>query len=383
QPYREYPAKATGNDHFDAHPAISDWYETVKLNYGVDYVGGGERHFFPIPDTWEKMLNILLFWGTKGIDGFRCDMAEMVPVEFWEWCIPLVKSKYPNMLFIAEIYNPSEYHNYLLRGKFDYLYDKVGLYDTLRNITCGYETADAITHCWQSLGGIEKNMVNFLENHDEQRIASDFYAGDARKAISALIVAACMNTNPMMIYFGQELGEQGMDYEGFSGRDGRTSIFDYWCVDSIRRWRNEDTFDGKELTDNVQRLRSLYQRILLLCNEEQAITQGSFYDLMYVNQYNWKFNRHKQYAFLRKYKNEILLVLANFDELSVEVGINIPAHAFEFLDLPQLEVCTVVDLLTGKEEQITLLPDKTVHTSVGAWNGKILKISADKAINIQ
>ncbi|KAA6324539.1 Alpha-amylase 2 [termite gut metagenome] len=244
QPYREYPAKATGNDHFDSHPAISDWYETVKLNYGVDYAGGGERHFFPIPDTWGKMLNILLFWASKGINGFRCDMAEMVPVEFWEWCIPLVKSEYPNLIFIAEIYNPSEYHNYLLRGKFDYLYDKVGLYDTLRNITCGYETANAITHCWQNMGGIEKNMVNFLENHDEQRIASDFYAGDARKAISSLIVAACMNTNPMMIYFGQELGEPGMDYEGFSGRDGRTSIFDYWCVDSIRRWRNEDKFDG-------------------------------------------------------------------------------------------------------------------------------------------
>ncbi|KAA6308082.1 hypothetical protein EZS27_040242, partial [termite gut metagenome] len=231
------------------------------------------------------------------------------------------------------------------------LYDKIGLYDTLRNIICGYETADAITRCWQNLGGIEKNMLNFLENHDEQRIASDFYAGDARKAISAFIVAACMNTNPVMIYFGQELGEAGMDHEGFSGRDGRTSIFDYWCVDSIRRWRNADKFDGAELPDNAKRLQSIYQRILLLCNEEQAIAQGSFYDLMYVNQDNWKFNRHKQYAFLRKHENEILLVLANFDDLSVDVGITIPAHAFDALGLPELETCTATDLLTGKEVQ--------------------------------
>ncbi|KAA6351429.1 Alpha-amylase 2 [termite gut metagenome] len=374
QSYREYPAKVTGNNHFDAHPSISDWYETVKLNYGVDYAGGGECHFSPMPDTWGKMQDILLYWASKGVDGFRCDMAEMVPVEFWEWCIPQIKLKYPNLIFIAEIYNPAEYRNYLFRGKFDYLYDKVGLYDTLRNVICGYETASAITRCWQSLGGIEPNMLNFLENHDEQRIASDFFAGDARKAISAFIVSACMNTNPVMIYFGQELGEQGMDNEGFSGRDGRTSIFDYWCVDSICRWRNEGKFDGANLTENAKRIRDMYQKILILCNKEQAIVQGSFYDLMYVNQDNWMFNKHKQYAFVRKYKNEILLILANFDELSVEVGIYIPLHAFEFLELPQLESCLATDLLTDKEEQITLLPDKLVHTSTGAWNGKILKI---------
>ncbi|KAA6316888.1 Neopullulanase 2, partial [termite gut metagenome] len=374
QLYREYPAKATGNDRFDAHPTVSDWYETVKLNYGVDYINGKNCHFSPVPDTWGKMLDILLFWASKEIDGFRCDMAEMVPVEFWEWCIPQVKVEFPDLLFIAEVYNPAEYHNYLFRGKFDYLYNKVGLYDTLRNIVCGYETAKAITDCWQSLGGIEEQMLNFLECHDEQRIASDFFAGDARKAISAYILAACMNTNPVMIYFGQELGEPGMDNEGCSGRDGRTSIFDYWCVDSIRRWRNENKFDGKHLTESEKRLRDIYRNILTLCNKEQAIVQGGFYDLMYVNQDNWKFNIHKQYAFLRKYKNELLFIIANFDNLSVEVGVNIPAHAFESLKFPQVESCIATDLLTGKEEEICLLPDKQVHTSVGAWYGKILKV---------
>ncbi len=164
EPYREFPAKATGNNRFDATPNITDWYETVKLNYGVDYQNGGTCHFSPTPDTWIKMLDILLFWASKNIDGFRCDMAEMVPVEFWEWAIPQVKEAYPEILFIAEVYNPSEYRNYLFRGKFDYLYDKVGLYDTLRNVACGYESATAITHCWQSLNGIEKKMLNFLEN---------------------------------------------------------------------------------------------------------------------------------------------------------------------------------------------------------------------------
>ena len=374
EPYKEFPAKATGNNRFDAYPNINDWYETVKLNYGVDYQNGGTCHFNPIPDTWNKMLDILMFWAEKHIDGFRCDMAEMVPVEFWEWAIPQVKAKYPTLLFIAEVYNPKEYGNYLFRGKFDYLYDKVGLYDTLRAIVCGNESATAITRAWQSLSGIEKRMLNFLENHDEQRIASDFFASNPRKAIPALIVSACMNVNPMMIYFGQEFGELGMDSEGFSGRDGRTTIFDYWSVDTIRRWRNGGKFDGKMLTDNQKHLYGIYQRILTLCNEEKAISQGDFFDLMYANINGWRFNEHKQYTFLRKYGRDLLLFVVNFDHISADLAINIPSHAFDFLQIPQMEQYRAVDLLTGKEENISLLPYKATEISVEGYSGKILKI---------
>lgn len=375
EPYHEFPAKATGNNRFDATPNITDWYETIKLNYGVDYQNGGTCHFSPIPDTWIKMLDILLFWASKDIDGFRCDMAEMVPVEFWEWAIPQVKEAYPEILFIAEVYNPNEYRNYLMRGKFDYLYDKVGLYDTLRNVACGYESAAAITHCWQSLNGIEKRMLNFLENHDEQRIASDFFAGNPRKGIPALIVSACMNTNPMMIYFGQEFGEMGMDSEGFSGRDGRTTIFDYWSVDTIRRWRNGGKFDGKMLTEDHKRLYNIYQRILTLCNEEPAISKGVFFDLMYANINGWRFNERKQYTFMRKYKNELLFFIVNFDGQLADVAINVPSHAFDFLQIPQMESYQAIDLISGAKEEICLLPYKPTDVSVGAYNGKILKIT--------
>lgn len=374
EPYHEFPAKATGNNRFDAYPNINDWYETVKLNYGVDYQNGGTCHFSPTPDTWTKMLDILLFWSSKNIDGFRCDMAEMVPVEFWEWAIPQVKQEYPNIIFIAEVYNPHEYKNYLFRGKFDFLYDKVGLYDTLRNVACGYDSATAITRSWQSLGGIEKRMLNFLENHDEQRIASDFFAGDPRKGVPALIVSACMNTNPMMIYFGQEFGEMGMDSEGFSGRDGRTTIFDYWSVDTIRRWRNEGKFDGKMLTEEQKHLYAIYQRVLTLCNEEQAISNGVFFDLMYANENGWRFNEHKQYTFMRKYKNELLFIVVNFDNQPVNVAINVPSHAFDFLQIPQFDSYKAVDLLTDKVEEISLLPYKATEIALGAYTGKILKI---------
>lgn len=373
--YYECPAKATGNNRFDAYPTVDDWYETVKLNYGVDYTNGSGCHFTPTPDTWIKMRDILLFWASKHVDAFRCDMAEMVPVEFWGWVIPQIKAQYPDILFIAEVYNPNEYRNYIFNGKFDYLYDKVGLYDTLRNVTCGYESATAITHCWQNVGDITGHMLNFLENHDEQRLASDFFAGDGHRGIPAMIVSTCMNTNPMMIYFGQEFGEKGMDTEGFSGRDGRTTIFDYWSVNAIRHWRNGGKFDGKMLDEKAQSLHAFYTRLLNLCHTEPALKEGKFFDLMYANENGWRFNAHKQYAFMRKAENDLLLIIANFDESPVNIAINLPTHAFDYLGIPQNENYTATDLLTGQQETISLLPYKATDVSVGGMNGKILKVT--------
>lgn len=371
--YIENPAKATGNDKFDPYPSINDWYETVKINYGVDYLDGAAKHFTPMPDTWLKMFEILSFWAAKGVDGFRCDMVEMVPVEFWNWAIRKLKTKYKNILFIGESYNPSNYSEYLHAG-FDYLYDKVGLYDMLKAVIRNERSAADVTSCWQQLEGIQKQMLNFLENHDEQRIASDFFAGCPEKAIPAMIVSATMNTNPVMVYSGQELGERGMDKEGFSGQDGRTTIFDYWSVDSLRNWYNEGKFGNKNLTEAQINLRKFYSKLLNLCNSEKALSQGIFYDLMYMNYENENFDSSRQFAYLRCYKNELLLIVSNFADYNTSVKVNIPQEAFDFLGINPDKLKKYKDLLEGDSK--ILETDELKHgisIELEAHSGKILK----------
>ncbi len=376
QGYTEFPAKATGNDQFTASPTINDWYETVKLNYGVNYVEGGQKQFDPIPDTWFKMRDILLFWASKNVDAFRCDMAEMVPVEFWGWAIMQVKAHYPEVIFIAEVYNPAQYRNYICNGKFDYLYDKEGLYETLRNITSKNYPVRDITYVWQSLDGIQDKMLNFMENHDEQRIASGFFSGNGLYAQPGMIVAATLTTAPVMIYSGQELGELGMDSEGFSGMDGRTTIFDYWGIKSIQNWRNGDKFGDKKLTADQVYLRNFYKKLLNIALNEKAISQGMMYDLEYANFDNQKFNTHEQFAYFRKYEDELLLIILNFDDKHLETEVRFPGEAFQYLSLDENETYTFVDLLDEKavSQTIVLNSTNTFKTQMEPWKGMILKL---------
>lgn len=368
-PYKECPAKATGNDRFDAWPSRNDWYETVKLNYGVDYQDGRTTYFDPVPSTWKKMTDILLFWAKKGVDGFRCDMAEMVPAAFWAYATEHVKAAYPKTLFIAEVYNPAEYRRYLAAG-IDYLYDKVGLYDTLRGIVCYDRSASEITGCWQAVDDIRPHMLNFLENHDEQRIASAFFAGNARRALPALVVSAMMGDNPFMVYAGQEIGEPGMEAEGFSGSDGRTTIFDYWSVKSLRKLaarRPETVFTPEE-----SELYDYYRRVITLCRDEIALREGAFYDLQYVNfDCTDRYNPHRQYAFLRSAAGKTVLVVANFADHPVHVGVVLPAGAFEAMKLKE-GLHKATDLLTDTPTTLSLKKDEPAYVDIPALGAVVI-----------
>jgi hypothetical protein len=302
-------------------------------------------------------------------------MAEMVPFQFWGWVIPIIKEKYPHIIFIAEVYNTWEYYNYVKHGKFDYLYDKVGLYDTLIGIIRHQQSATDITRTWQNLGELRPHMLHFMENHDEQRLASDFIVGHGRPALPAMLVSATIDTCPMMVYFGQELGERGMDQEGYSGCDGRTTIFDYWSVDTLRRWRDGGTFSGKDLNDGERDLQAYYSRLPHIARDERAITEGDFFDLMYVNPFTAEFNPHRHYAFLRKHENELMLIVANFDGWDTPVSVNIPSAAFDYFKLPTLHSIEATELLTGEKVSLALHPDAPVRLTVPGFSGAIVKIT--------
>ncbi len=350
EPYREYPAMATGNNCFSPEPGINDWYETVKINYCETW-----------SPTWDKMYDIVRFWAGKGVDGFRCDMVELVPAGFFKWLIERIHKDFPDVIFIAEVYQKDLYRKYVREVGFDYLYDKSGLYDTLRTVIAKnvddngmpvelWQSAEGITRNWQYLGDMQPYMLNFLENHDEQRFASDFFGKNGAASYASLYVSLCLNPAPFMLYMGEELGERGMDEEGFSGQDGRTTIFDWWSVSSLRKL-NAIIHNGlyraiEDGTADVALLGSYgisaeeagifrrYARALRFAAKSEAVRKGMSYDLCYCNTASEGFDKTRHFAWLRDYGNETLLFVANFSGNEARMELTIPEHAFEWMELP-------------------------------------------------
>ena len=375
--FLEFPAKASGNDVFSPNPSVNDWYDTVKLNYGVDYQNNN-RCFEPIPNTWYKMLDIMTYWCEKGVDGFRVDMAEMVPVEFWRWSINMLRENYEPIM-IAEIYQPHLYKEFIYAG-FDYLYDKVGLYNTLENIYRYGQRADSITKVWNELQGLGDVMLRFMENHDELRLASEHFIGDAFKALPAVAMAALMNRGPFMIYNGQESGENAKGAPGFSGDDGRTSIFDYTVMPKHQNWMADGRFDGSDFTDEQKRLFNFYSELLNFRLNSSAINKGAFYDLMWVNPWYSNFDPQYVYAFLRYHDEDRLLVVVNFNQNeSRYCEVKISEDAVEYMRLRTTDngkQSTATDVFTGEkiEYEIETLGTRGIAMTLEPCGIKILKL---------
>jgi glycosidase len=368
----ENPARATGNDQFSPSPNITDWFETVKLNYGVDVQQHRTAHFFPVPNTWEKMRDILVYWANKKVDGFRCDMVEMVPVEFWSWVIPQIKNINPAIIFIAEIYNPEVYRNYLEEGKFDFLYDKVELYDTLRLLTTGQTRATDLSKIIEKRNGVNSRMLHFLENHDEQRIASSFFAGDPWKAIPAMVVSATIDHGPVMIYFGQEVGEPGSDAEGFSTEDGRTTMFDYWGVPAHQQWMSDGKFDGSLLTEDQRKLRTAYSKLLKLVSQTKAIYGGEYDDLTQYNIDRKNFSA-LIHAFVRYQADEILVILSSFATQTERIRVQLPHALLERMGFSLKSGIIAYDLLESGE-RIVFNGENSFEFNIPSHNSYIFKI---------
>lgn len=362
KPYHEMPAMATGNNCYSAEPGINDWFETVKINYCDFHTG-----------TWDRMLDIVKYWASMGVDGFRCDMVELVPAEFMKWLIAEVKNEYPSVIFIAEVYKKELYNEYVRNVGFDFLYDKSGLYDTLRTIVEKnvddngmpvelWQSTMGITRSWQFLGDLQPYMLNFLENHDEQRFGSDFFGKDAKNTFAPLYTSLFLNTAPFMIYFGEEVGEKGMDEEGFSGRDGRTTIFDWWSIGSVRRLRkviesgDYKSMDVKTLVKAGMKREEAevfvkFAEATRLASSDTAVTKGTTYDLCYCNLSSDGFDKNRHFAFLRDYEDHTILFACNFSNREAHIRLTIPEHAFEWMEIPVTD-----ELYPGKIIEVDIAP---------------------------
>lgn len=358
QTYMEMPAMASGNS-YTSSPGVNDWYDTIKLNYCDSHT-----------ETWEKMYDIVNFWAGQGVDGFRCDMVELVPPAFFKWLISRIKKDRPDLLFVAEVYQKTLYSKYIREIGFDLLYDKSGIYDTLRAIVEknvkdsgvpveDWQSAKRITWNWQSLGDLQPYMLNFLENHDEHRFASDFFGCDARNSYAALYTALYLNNAPFMLYAGEEVGERGMDNEGFSGRDGRTSIFDWWAPSSLTRLYKYIHGEKEALAPEEETMLDTYRKALKFAAEDNAVSKGTFYDLCYCNYASDGFNPDRHFAFLRDFEDETLLIVCNFSKNDADMKISIPEHAFNWMKMPE-------------SEEFNHTTPVSVH--VPATNGVIIKL---------
>ncbi|AIY12220.1 alpha-amylase family glycosyl hydrolase [Cellulophaga baltica] len=345
--YTEIPARWTGNGSRLAQPDRNDWYETVKVNYGVRPDGSYDFEVLPdnfdtkdykshfefwegknVPDSWIKFKDIALYWLAMGVDGFRFDMAEMVPVEFWSYMNSNIKMQNSTAFLLAEVYNPDLYRTYIHKGKMDYLYDKVELYDSLKHIMAGHGWTDHIETVERGMKDIEHHMLRFLENHDEQRIASPEFAGDPKIAKPAMVVSATLSTAPTMIYFGQEVGEPGAENAGF-GSPSRTSIFDYIGVPTFQRWVNNKKFDGGQSTEDEKNLRDFYKRLLNFTIGSSAL-MGQYQEIHYYNKDHTEGYDHRVFSFCRWSDDEKLIIVTNFDkEKTYDLTLKVPEFMIE------------------------------------------------------
>lgn len=307
---RSYAGDLPCFDHCDG-----DWTDTRKVNWND-------------PSTVDKMVDILCFWANKGIDGFRCDMVELVSAEALGEVVRRTRSAFPGLVFVAETYVKENYRRYLSTSSIDILYDKSGSYDILRAISNGNCSATALTSNWQWQAEIQGAMLNFLENHDEQRLASRFWNNGRRYPWAELAFSVLFNEASFMLYYGQEWMDDAAETD-----NGRTSIYDFTSPSGVRRAAHFAR-TGKAIklndaadTDSLD----CYRRYLDLMQTAASplMRQGSNWDLCYL-QNDCKWNRDNMFAFARYDGHGAAVVICNFSDSDTELSVRLPEELLKY-----------------------------------------------------
>jgi len=221
-------------------------------------------------------------------------------------------------------------------------------------------------------------MLHFLENHDEQRIASPDFAGSAEKGKPAMVVSTTISTSPTLVYFAQEVGEPGAEHAGF-GSPTRTSIFDYIGVPHFQRWTNHKNFDGAGLSVEEKELRNFYKKLLNFSLNSEAL-MGDYREIHYFNKDQNPAYDHRIFSFTRWSENEQVIVVSNFDtENNYNLDLIIPEELISIWNLEDGNY-TIVDQLDTSSKTTMKVNNKkgAISIKLGPLESNVFEIKRNE-----
>ena len=243
------------------------WTDVADLNYDND-------------EMRKTMISDMAFWvKEKGVDGFRCDVAHGVPVDFWEQAVKELRAiKGKDLFLLAEAEQPE------LAGLFNMSYGW-GFHHMLHKVLKGEEEFTAIEENvadFENRFGSNHYPLMFTTNHDENSWAGTVFEryGDAHKAMAVLTFT--INGMPL-IYSGQEAG-----------------------LDKQLKFFTKDAIDWKDYP-----LQDFYTQLLQLKKDNPALWNGDFGGELKVMPTD---EDSKVYTYLRQKEKNKVFVAINFSK---------------------------------------------------------------------
>ncbi|MFW9901224.1 MAG: alpha-amylase family glycosyl hydrolase [Candidatus Thorarchaeota archaeon] len=301
------------------------------------------------PEARRKTINTLLSIAEL-CDGVRCDMAMLMTnkifsrtwgkkagsipnKEFWEEIIPIIKQKYPNFLFIAEVYWDMEWE--LQQQGFDFCYDK-RLYERL-----AHENAISVRDHLKAEWAYQSKLLRFIENHDELRAIEKF--GKDKSYAAALLAFTLPGAR--LIYEGQTRG--------------------YKIKLPVQLGRPANEEDDKSSIDFYQKLlksipgRDFESASWALCETESVNSDD--YSFLNIISYLWWTNK--------SYRLIVVNYSLNPSKAHVRISpFHFDTHKWTFTDLLHQKSYTY----NGED-----LYKYGLYVELGAWSGHLFSIEKD------